>query len=119
VRLDPNGTLPDVPQALPPELKANADRNRRLVPQSESSRGQKVRLGGKEVQLPPDAYLAGSSIGEPAPGARVQSAGELTATRVRRGDSSAWVDGTGRITALQEDPARLGELDFLREALGQ
>jgi hypothetical protein len=115
--LDPDGTLPDTPQALSPALKADADQNRRPVPQREATRGQRVRLGGKEVQLPPDAYVQGTSVGEPAPEARIQDPGELRATRVRRGNSSAWVDGTGKITSMQDDPAKPGEMDFLREAL--
>ena len=72
-----------------------------------------MRFGTKDVQLPPDAYIAGPMIG-------MTEKGERRNIVVRRGNAEAFVDAaTGKVAHVVEDPDRPGQMNFLVEALGR
>jgi hypothetical protein len=89
--------------------------------EADATRGQKVRLGpqGRAVQLPPDAYLAGTGRALLLP-QDVSKAPDTETTIIRRGQSWASVGtNTGQIVHVHEAPGEPGTFDFLREALGR
>jgi len=100
--------------------KREAARRRARAPDDDPARtrGRRVTLGGKSVQLPPDAYIEGHARGlVQAPNGSI---GEKGAIIVHRGKARASVDDrTGKVVRVTEDPAQAGLMDFLVEALGR
>ena len=82
----------------------------------EETRGKPVTLGGKTVQLPPDAYVDGMVTHVLCGGS--PEACETPFYNIRRGRSLINVTvRTGRILSEHIAPGEEGAFDFLKEAL--
>jgi hypothetical protein len=108
VRAKTGSTRADMDAALRPPTEKG-------IPQFEHTKGTKVMLGPREVQLPPDAGLDGLLIGEPSPFGGMPR--ELRFTIVRQGNARAFVGHQYGQVEQVDPPAASAQFDWLRLAL--
>jgi hypothetical protein len=79
--------------------------------------GQPITIAGRIVQLPPDAYVEGTTVNSRCPGEQRTDCAEAYLV-IKRGWSQVLVGSkSGRITGRNEGSGEEGVFDFLDEAL--
>ena len=82
----------------------------------DETRGKRITLGGKSVQLPPDAYVDGIVTDSLCAGIRTDC--EVPFYNIRRGSSLINVgERSGRVISEHLAPGEERAFDFLKEAL--